>query len=159
MCEDVPWLSPAELRSWTALGAMLVLLPTAIDAQLRRDAGLNFFDYSVMATLSDAPERAIRMSTLARFAAGSLSRLSHAVARLEGQGWVERRPSAVHPHSVEAVLTDAGLAKMQQAAPGHVREVRRLVVDNVTAAQLAQLGRTARAIVEATAPASAGLLE
>jgi len=158
MADDVPWLSPEELRSWIALSVLLEALPASIDAQLKRDAGLNSFEYQVMAGLSDAPGHAIRMSALAAFASGSPSRLSHAVGRLEKQGFVVRRTPADDPRAVEAVLTPAGMAKMKQCAPGHVREVRRLVVDVLTPTQMDQLGRIARKILAVAAPQTADIL-
>src|SRR4051812_6532823 len=80
---EVPWLAGDERHAWIALTAVLMTLPPAIDAQLKRDAGINFFEYSILSSLSQAPGRTVRMSELAHLAAGSLSRLSHAVSRLE----------------------------------------------------------------------------
>jgi len=159
MSDDAPWLSPEELRSWMALTALMEALPAAIDAQLKRDAGINRFEYMVLAGLSEAPERGLLMSDLAHFASGSLSRLSHALGRLEKKGWVERRPYAPDGRHTEVVLTEAGIAKVVQTAPGHVREARRLVVDNLTAAELAQLGRLARKVIGVAAPDLARLLD
>jgi len=157
--EDAPWLSADQLRSWLALTALLETLPAAVDAQLKRDAGINRYEYLVMARLSEEPERTLPMRDLALVAAGSLSRLSHAVDRLERQGWVERRPRTCTPRHTEVVLTDAGLATIVRIAPGHVREARRLVIDNLTDEQTAQLGLIARAILAATAPDVAALLD
>ncbi len=156
--DDVPWLDADQLRDWISLCAMVSALPAAIDAQLRRDAGVNMFEYQVMAGLSDSPDGAIRMSALAAFASGSLSRLSHAVGRLEKQGWVVRRPCADDARATEAVLTDAGAAKMRAIAPAHVREARRLVVDALSPAQLTQLGRLSRTLVGTAAPETARML-
>ncbi|MFC6239642.1 MarR family winged helix-turn-helix transcriptional regulator [Longivirga aurantiaca] len=158
MADDVPWLTPEQLRSWIALSVLLEALPAAIDAQLKRDAGLNSFEYQVMAGLSDAPDHAIRMSALAAFASGSPSRLSHAVGRLEKQGFVVRRQADDDPRAVEAVLTPAGRAKMKECAPAHVREARRLVVDVLTPTQLDQLGRIARKVLEVAAPQTAEIV-
>jgi DNA-binding MarR family transcriptional regulator len=152
MSDDVPWLSPDELSTWIAVSMLLEALPAAIDTQLKRDACLNSFEYQVMAGLCDAPDRALRMSVLAQFASGSPSRLSHAVSRLEAQGYIVRRPVEVDPRAVEAVLTDAGLAKMVESAPGHVREVRRLLVDVLTPEQISQLGIIATTVLEPLAP-------
>jgi len=157
--EDVPWLNDDERRTWIAVSALVEVLSSAVDTQLKRDAGLNLFEYLVMAGLSDAPDHAIRMSDLAGFASGSLSRLSHAVSRLEKQGYVVRRPAADDPRSTEAVLTEAGLAKMVETAPGHVREVRHVLIDVLTPTQLAQLGRIARQVLEHTAPDAARRIE
>jgi DNA-binding MarR family transcriptional regulator len=157
--DEVPWLTDDERRTWIAVSVLIEVLSTSIDAQLKRDAGLNLFEYLVMAGLSDAPGKAIRMSDLAAFASGSLSRLSHAVSRLEKQGFVVRRPSREDPRSTEAVLTDAGMAKMVESAPDHVRQVRRLLVDQLTPSQLAQLGRISRQLIENASPAAARRIE
>ncbi|MGD9956476.1 MAG: MarR family winged helix-turn-helix transcriptional regulator [Candidatus Nanopelagicales bacterium] len=158
MADDVPWLSPRELHTWIALSVLLEALPSAIDAQLKRDAGLNYFEYQVMAGLSDAPGRTIRMSALAAFASGSPSRLSHAVGRLEKQGFVVRRPAADDPRAVEATLTREGVAKMKECAPAHVREARRLVFDALTPAQVDQLGRIASKVLDTVAPETAEIV-
>ena len=147
MSGDVPWLSPGQQRDWRALVALFMTLPPALDAQLKRDAGVNAFEYQVLAALSEAPGRTLVLSDLAGLAQSSLSRLSHAVTRLERAGWVQRRscPDRAGRHT-EAQLTDAGFAKLEEIAPGHVREVRRLVVDVLTPEQLTALAEAARAI-------------
>lgn len=146
---DVPWLSDAQLPDWKAFGIMFSVLPPELDAQLKRDAGLNLFEYHVLVRLSEAPDRCLPMSSLAAAAQGSPSRISHAVRRLEEAGWVERHEGCEGRHRVEARLTDAGMQKLVDAAPGHVREVRRLVVDVLTPAQLEALGAASRAILHA----------
>src|SRR6478752_2371502 len=88
--DDAPWLSAEQLRDWKSLMALLMLLPPALDAQLKCDAGLNSFEYHVLASLSAAERHTVAMSDLAVMAQGSVSRLSHAVGRLERAGWVER---------------------------------------------------------------------
>ena len=85
------WLNAGELDSWLPVGGLLLKLPAALDAQMQRDSGLSHFEYLVLASLSEAPERTRRMSALAALANGSLSRLSHVVKRLEARGWIERR--------------------------------------------------------------------
>jgi DNA-binding MarR family transcriptional regulator len=148
--DDVPWLSDDQQQDWAALMGLVMTLPTAMDAQLKRDAGLNNFEYHLLARLSMAPGRALVLSELAWQAQGSLSRLSHAITRMERAGWVERRACTDRGRRVEARLTDAGMAKVEAAAPGHVREARRLVVDVLTREQLAALGEAARAITAVT---------
>lgn len=146
--DDFQWLSADEVRSWKALIAMCHALPAALDAQLKEASGLSEFEYYVMASLSEAPGRTLRMSRLALLAQGSLSRLSHAVGRLEGAGWVVRRPFPDDGRYTEAHLTAAGWRKVRQCAPGHVSEARRLVVDVLTTDELELLGRLARRITE-----------
>ena len=128
------------------------LLP-ALDAQLRRDAGISHFEYQVLAALSEAPERTLRMSDLAVLAEGSLSRLSQVVARLEKKKWVRRTPDPTDGRYTLAILTDDGWDKIVATAPGHVNEVRRLVIDPLTNTQLNQLTNIGQRIVRAIDPA------
>lgn len=153
---DVPWLTPAQIEEWKAFGIMFSVLQPSLDAQLKRDAGLNLFEYHVLVRLSEVPDRCLPMSSLALAAQGSPSRISHAVRRLEEAGWVERHEGCEGRHRVEARLTDAGMQKLVETAPGHVREVRRLVVDAMTAEQLQALGDASRAILRAIGPEAIG---
>ncbi len=131
--DEAPWLSLDQLRDGVALVELLSTLPPAIDAQLKRDAGTNSFEYHILVVLAEAPDRTLILSALAALSQRSLSRLSHAITTLERPGWVERRSCTVRGgRRAEAWLTDAGLAKLEETVPGHVREVRRLVVDILT---------------------------
>jgi DNA-binding MarR family transcriptional regulator len=150
--QDPRWLDAEERQAWLALASALNRLPAALDAQLRRDAGISHFEYQVLALLSEAPDRTLRMSALATLAEGSLPRLSQVVARLEQPGWVRRTPDPADGRYTLAILTDQGLAKVAEAAPGHVQEVRRLVFDPLTKAQSRQLREISRRIMRAIDP-------
>src|SRR5688500_12599021 len=89
--EEPRWLDADERAAWLSLAGVMTLLPSALDAQLQRDAGLSHFEYMVLAVLSEQPTRTMRMSDLASFANGSLSRLSHVARRLEEQGFLTRQ--------------------------------------------------------------------
>ena len=156
--QDGLWLSPEQLCEWKSLMGLLMILPASLDAQLKQDAGLNLFEYHILVELAEAPGRLRVMSELATQTRGSLSRLSHAVSRLEAAGWVERRSCGGAGRRTEALLTAAGWRKLQQSAPGHVREARRLVIDALTAEQLEDLGRAARRIVAVANPEIASTL-
>jgi DNA-binding MarR family transcriptional regulator len=157
--DDVPWLTDEERTAWMTLISLLMSLPPAIDAQLKRDAGLNFFEYSILAALSRRPGRPVRMNALALFAGGSASRLSHAVSRLERQGWVRREVHNGEARCTEAILTEKGLAMLSVAAPDHVREARRLVFDAISPEQVRQLRQISRQLLEAAAPEVATALD
>jgi DNA-binding MarR family transcriptional regulator len=144
---DTPWLDRPQLRAWIRLVALLELLPSALDAQLRRDAGLNEFEYYVLAMLSEAPDRTLRMTELARQTNATLPRLSHVVSRLEMRGMVERFPCPDDRRATDARLTDAGWATVVEAAPGHVENVRRLVIDALTEEQVDQLAAIGDALL------------
>ena len=144
--EEPRWLSVEEQQTWFALTGVLTWLPDALDAQLQRDAGISHFEYMVMAMLSMSPQRTRRMSDVAALANGGLPRLSRTVDRLDKRGWVVRRPDPADGRATLAVLTDAGYDKVVATAPGHVAEVRRLVLDPLSAAQVRQLHEIATSI-------------
>lgn len=146
---DELWLDDDQLRDWRSVVGLVMALPAALDAQLKRDTGLNMFEYHVLAALAEAPHGALPMSDLAGMSQGSPSRLSHAVSRLESSGWVERRACVEAGRRTAAHLTAAGRAKLEEAAPSHVREVRRLVIDKLDPQQLAGLGEAARTVLAA----------
>jgi DNA-binding MarR family transcriptional regulator len=143
------WLNEDDQEAWVAFASMLIWLPSALDDQLQRDSGLSHFEYGILASLSEADGATLRMSELAIFANGSLSRLSRAVARLEDREWVTRKPDPVDGRYTLAVLTDRGRAVVVEAAPGHVEAVNRLVFDVLTTAQARQLGIIAGRILNA----------
>jgi DNA-binding MarR family transcriptional regulator len=150
--DEPQWLNAEQRRAWLTLASVTMRLLPALDAQLRRDAGISHFEYQVMAALSEAPEHTLRMSELAVLAEGSLSRLSQVVARLEEKNWVRRTPDPVDGRYTLAILTDDGWHKVVATAPGHVNEVRRLVFDPLTKTQTNQLTTIGQRIMLAIDP-------
>lgn len=143
------WLDEEEMAAWLPLVRVVTLLPQALDRQLREDAGIGHVYYQILATLSAAPEGSLRMTELAGLTAVSASRLSHAVASLEGRGWVARAACADDGRGQVAALTDEGRRMLERTAPGHVAEVRRLVFDRLTPEQVAQLRDLTTAVADA----------
>ncbi len=139
------WLDEEQQRTWRAYLDATQVLQRGLEGQLQDEAGMPHGYYELLVRLSEAPERRLRMSALADAAVSSRSRLSHAVAQLEQRGWVRREACPQDRRGQLAVLTDEGFAALAAAAPGHVDAVRRLLIDRLTPAQLAQL----RAISEA----------
>jgi len=150
--EQPRWLDAEERAAWLALMSVLIKLPAALDAQLQRDHDLSHFEYSVLAGLSEAPGRSMRMSVLAALADGSLPRLSQVIGRLERRGLVLRSPDPDDGRYTLAVLTDDGLAAVVRAAPGHVELVRGLVFDPLTKPQARQLRDICTRIMRAIDP-------
>jgi len=149
---DTQWLDDEQLDAWVKLVAVVELLPGVLDSQLRRDAGLTHFEYFVLAMLSEADERTLRMTALAQRTNATLPRLSHVVRRLEDRDLVERFPCPDDGRATNARLTAAGMAEVVAAAPGHVENVRHYVVDALNPAQLAQLGGIADALLRRLDP-------
>ena len=133
------WLNDEELAAWLRLIGVVELLPGALDTQLRRDSGVTHFEYMVLAMLSEADERTLQMSWLARRTNATLPRLSHVVRRLEERGLVERSPCPGDGRATNARLTEAGWELVVAAAPGHVDTVRAHVIDALTPEQVTQL--------------------
>lgn len=152
MIVDSPWLDDEQLAAWVRLVAVIELLPGVLDSQLRRDAGLTGFEYFVLAMLSEAPQRTLRMSALARQTNATLPRLSHVVQRLEDRGLVERIRCPQDRRATNARLTPSGWTKVRETAPGHVANVRRHVVDALTPDQIAQLTTITDAILRKLDP-------
>jgi DNA-binding MarR family transcriptional regulator len=144
---ETRWLDPEERAAWLRLAAVMELLPGVLDAQLRRDAGLSHFDYFVLAMLSEAPTRTLRMTALAQRTSATLPRLSHVVHKLEGRGFVERFPCPEDGRATNARLTDAGWQLVVETAPGHVETVRHHVIDALSPAQVRQLTRIGDALL------------
>jgi DNA-binding MarR family transcriptional regulator len=146
------WLDDDERQAWLRLIAVAELLPAALDAQLRRDSGLTHFEYFVLAMLSEAPERTLRMTALAQRTNATLPRLSHVVRRLENRGLVERLSCPEDGRATNARLTESGWDTVVGAAPGHVDAVRRLVLDPLSPRQVAQLRSIGDALLSVLDP-------
>src|SRR5471032_3327921 len=138
--EQPRWLSDEEQAMWRSFIESTQMLMDRLDQELQRDSGMPHTYYEVLVRLSEVPDRRLRMSALADRSMSSRSRLSHAVARLEENGWVRREICATDRRGQLAVLTDAGLAALAAAAPGHVAGVREHLLDQLTAEQVRQLG-------------------
>ena len=148
---ETAWLDDAQQRAWRAYIQSTNTLWDALDRQLQRESGINHAYYEILVTLSEAPDRQLRMSELADTLLSSRSRLSHAVARLEERGWVERVACPTDRRGQLAQLTDTGFAALVEAAPKHVGAVRAMLVDALTAEQLEQLRTISEAITDAVA--------
>ena len=123
------WLTYREQAVWRRYLAVTRTVAEETDRQLQREAGMPHAYYEIMVRLSEAPDRTLRMSRLADSSLSSRSRLSHAVARLEAAGWVRRRACDEDRRGALAEPTPEGLAKLDEAARGHVEAVRTNLFD------------------------------
>ena len=152
---DVRWLDDEEQATWRTFLAATHLLMDRLDRELQAGVGMPHAYYEILVRLSEAPGLAMRMSDLADRCHSSRSRLSHAVRRLEEQAWVRRETIESDRRGAVAVLTDAGLAALEAAAPIHVDGVRRHLFDQLDPGQRQALGQVSRALydhLEATSP-------
>ncbi|MDO8645292.1 MAG: MarR family transcriptional regulator [Candidatus Planktophila sp.] len=149
---ETRWLSPKEREAWLRLIAVAELLPAALDAQLRESAALTHFEYFVLAMLSEALDRTLRMTSLSQRTNASLTRLSHVINRLEKRGLVERFACPEDGRATNARLTSKGWELVVATAPGHVTKVRELAIDPLTPQQISQLIKIGDAILKKLDP-------
>ena len=149
------WLDERERQVWLAFIFATRLFWEEVERDLQRDSQLPYGYYEILVMLSAAPDRTLRMSELAEATQSSRSRLSHAVARLEAEGWVRREDCPTDRRGALAVLTDEGFAALDDAAPAHVESVRRHLFDQLSPAQQDQLGKICDRLLEHLTPLAA----
>lgn len=149
---ETRWLDAQEQQIWAQLSTMILRLQPVLSTQLQREFGMSQFEYLIMARLSETPTSTLRMSVLAALTGSSLSRLSQAVGRLEKRTWVTRQPDPEDSRYTLAILTSAGVLRLQEVAPAHVAAVRKFVFDRLTQVQARQLGAICQRIVDGLPP-------
>jgi DNA-binding MarR family transcriptional regulator len=133
---ETRWLTAREQRIWRSYMTASIEFQAQLDRQLRAEAGMPVAYYEILVSLSESPGHSMRMSRLAGLCNSSSSRLSHAVAAMEAAGWVTRHAIPGDRRGSLAKLTDAGHDALKKAAPGHVTQVREILFDALTPAQL-----------------------
>jgi DNA-binding MarR family transcriptional regulator len=134
------WLNPREMKAWRSYIIASRRLLEALDADLDGH-DLSMADYEVLAQLSDAPDRRMRMSELAEIAMLSKSRLSHRMKVMEKAGWVRREVCTEDKRGSFAVMTEKGWRAIVKAAPDHVASVRNRFVDNLNVKDQEELAK------------------
>ena len=133
-------LDEEEAAFWRSLIRITTVLPRALDDQFLPETGLTITDYGVLVALSEAPDHLLRISALAATTGLSLSRISRVVDDLTRRGLVEKRRCAEDGRASNAVLTAAGLAKLEAAFPGHLARVRASVFAHLSAEDIRTAG-------------------
>ena len=139
MSSDVRWLTAQEecvWRRWLTLNARLSAM---LHRELQDDAGLSMPDYEVLVHLTDSQQGRIRVTDLARLLQWERSRVSHHMTRMERRRLVQRVECAEDGRGAFIVITPQGRAAIEQAAPGHVNTVRRLVFDGLSPEEVGAL--------------------
>ncbi len=143
-------LTRDEQALWRAFSRVMLVAPRALEADLIRSSRLTFVEYHVLAYLSEQPGRSLRMNNLSDLNALSPSGMTRAVERLAREGLIDRRRSSDDGRGQVAVLTDAGLRRLQEAWPEHVVSVRRRVMDHLAGVDATALTAAFDRIVEAS---------
>ena len=129
--QAVKWLNPKEMKAWRSYIIASRRLLDALDLDLACH-DLTMADYEVLALLSEAPDRRMRMSELAELSMLSKSRLSHRMKVMEKIGWVKRQACTSDKRGFWAVMTEKGWKAIVKAAPDHVNSVRNRLIDHLT---------------------------
>jgi|SRR5271157_5006732 len=154
--DSVTWLTDDEVRVVDRLRPAVSALFRRFDADLQREQRLSHGDYIVLLFLSQAPGQTLGLSELAACCQQSLSAISRTIGRLKADGLVRRERSAHDARAYNAVLTDAGLARLQRATPIHHDSVRRYLLNQLQGVDLRALGTALERIAAAedSTPAS-----
>jgi len=140
------WLNERENRAWRGFVSLRRELNARLARQLVNECGITDAEYVVLVHVSEAPARRIRSRELGRALGWERSRLSHQIARMEGRGTVTRLPCDGDARGFDVLITTAGLAAIEAAAPIHLTGVRDCFIDLLTEEQLDVLGDIAERI-------------
>ncbi|HZA30042.1 MAG TPA: MarR family transcriptional regulator [Propionibacteriaceae bacterium] len=139
MGPEVRWLTAQEEHLWRGWLKLNTDLATTLQRELQQDVGLSMPDFEVLVHLTDNPEGRVRVTDLAGLLQWERSRVSHHVTRMEGRGLVARVECSEDGRGAFVVITPQGRAAIEEAAPGHVRAVRRLMFDSLSEEETAAL--------------------
>ena len=146
-----PWLGDREQHAWRAYLRMERDLASVLARRLQAETGLSMADYEVLVNLSEAPRGRLRAFELARAMRWEKSRLSHHLRRMTARSLVGREGCDSDARGAYVTLTRKGRAAIQRAAPVHVADVRRYVLDALAPGQLDALADAAETVVAALA--------
>ena len=128
------------VNAWTALLRAHATLVRQLETDLERDTGLALADFDVLAQLASAGGE-LRMAELAARALISRSGMTRRVARLVGEGLVRRANADADRRGIVVALTDAGVSRLAETVPVHLRGVSNLFVGRLDDQELAVLER------------------
>ncbi|WBB80712.1 MarR family transcriptional regulator [Micromonospora sp. WMMD882] len=141
------WLDDDEQHAWRAWLRLQSRLTAHLGRQLQQESGLSLADYEVLVQLSESPDDRLRPYALQELLDWEQSRLSHHLSRMQRRGLVEREECPSDRRGAFVVLTAAGRAAIEAAAPGHVAAVRAFFLDHLDRDELRTLGRLTSRVV------------
>lgn len=127
-----------------------------LDDDLRREHGLSLQEYGALLMLVQARDRRLRMTRLAEGLLLSKSGVTRLVDRLEADGLVARLACPSDARGAEATLTGAGVARLREAAPTHLRGIQAYFLDAIADDDLAAVERALARVAEGSGGAFAG---
>jgi DNA-binding MarR family transcriptional regulator len=126
------------LEAWRSLLQAHATLMRQLEVDLQRETGFALADFDVLAQLALAGGE-LRMTELAAKALISRSGMTRRVARLVEEGLVRRANADADARGVVVTLTDAGIERLAETAPVHLRGVSERFVARLDDQELAVL--------------------
>ena len=148
------WLDDREQRVWRSFVAASARLDAHLARRMQADGQISMADFGVLVPLSEAPDGRLRAFALGRALQWEKSRLSHHLTRMERRGLVTREDCGTDRRGAFVVLTPAGRAAVEAAAPPHVEAVRAAVFDRLTPRQVDELGEVCDALLQGLDPSA-----
>lgn len=139
-------LTPTEETLWRALMRLMLTLHRALDDDLVHARGITANEYTVLMSLSEAPNGELRITELAGSAALSVSRMSRLIDDLQSRDLVTKRRSEIDGRGNVVSLTRQGLAQLKAAYPDHLASARHLVLDHIDRDNVERVARTLEVI-------------
>jgi DNA-binding MarR family transcriptional regulator len=136
VAQELP--SGSGLDAWDAFLRAHATLMRRLDLDLAQATGLTLGDFDVLAQLARAGGE-LRMTDLAARVLLSRSGMTRRVTRLVEEGLVRRANADGDARGVVVALTDAGVARLTETAPVHLRGVSELFVAQLDDQELAVL--------------------
>lgn len=141
------WLDEREAKAWRGFLVMRRAIEQGIDRQLEQESNLSAADYALLVPLSESSEGGIRARDLGRVVDWERSRVSHQLRRMESRGLIVRTECPTDARGTMIVLTAAGRAAIEAAAPAHVDWVREHFIDVLTPEELEMLATVSEKIL------------
>ncbi|HVB26301.1 MAG TPA: MarR family transcriptional regulator [Mycobacteriales bacterium] len=136
--------NPEQLAVWRTFLRAHALLTRRLEAELLVAHDLSLASYDVLVQLAEATGQQLRMSELAERVLLSPSGITRLVDRLQRAGLVRREACASDARGTFTVLTGAGLRRLREAAPTHLRGIAEHVIARLDPGELQRL----RALLE-----------
>lgn len=141
MTADIRWLTGSEQDLWRHLLASIRKINRGMEETLLACGDISVAEFSVLVSLSEAPEHTLRLRELCTELEWDRSRASHQITRMEKRGLVRKEKCAGDARGVEVVMTQSGRERLEAAVPEHVESVRRMVFDHLDPADAPALQR------------------
>jgi DNA-binding MarR family transcriptional regulator len=134
------------LEAWGALLEAHATLMRQLQTDLVTRTGLDLNDFDVISQLAQAGGR-LRMTDLAARAFSSRSGLTRRIDRLVEEGLVGRSTADGDGRGVVVALTEAGVARLSETMPVHLRAVAELFIGKLDNHELAVLESALKKVV------------